>query len=77
MNKLQGHSFFYKFSFSHYFQEENDKSEDEKDAAELDLVMFDPEDAISGSKHFDLREEKAENKKKGKRGKRKEKKVKV
>ena len=53
------------------------KSEDEKDAAELDLVMFDPEDAISGSKHFDLREEKAENKKKGKRAKRKEKKVQV
>ena len=63
--------------FKKYLQEENVKSEDEKDAAELDLVMFDPEDAISGSKHFDLREEKSENKKKGKRAKRKEKKVQV
>ena len=59
------------------FQEEEVKSEDEKEAAELDLVMFDPEDEISGSKHFDLREEKAENKakNKGKRAKRKQKKV--
>lgn len=50
-------------------------SDDEKNTAELDLIMFDPEDELSGRKHFDVREEEKEKKERKKKLKRKPKEI--